>query len=176
MELCDNTPRVHLVEFRKVTLGRFREGNAGILYMLSKAQNKTQPTKQSAAVYVRSIEDAATRKEAKELVKLFAEATAWKPVMWGNMVGFGSYHYKYDSGREGDFFATGFALRKSGPTVYIMPGYEEYADMLKKLGPHKLGKSCLYLKSLADVDEAVLKRLIKAGLRDLKKQYPVTAS
>lgn len=143
---------------------------------MSTAQNKTQPTKLSAVAYVKSIEDTTTRKDAQELVKLFKEATGWKPVMWGNMIGFGSYHYKYDSGREGDMFATGFAMRKSGPTVYIMPGYEDYSVLLEKLGPHKLGKSCLYLKTIADIDQAVLKKLIKAGLRDLKKMYPVKGS
>jgi len=99
-----------------------------------------------------------------------------KPVMWGNMIGFGSYHYKYDSGREGDMFATGFAIRKSGPTIYIMPGYEDYADMLKNIGPHKLGKSCLYVKNLEKIDLKVLQKLIKAGLKDLQKKYPVHKS
>lgn len=138
----------------------------------SKNNNKTKPTKLSASAYINSIEDKKTKAEAKELVKIFKEVTGKQPVLWGNMIGFGTYHYKYPTGREGDFFATGFAMRKSGPTIYIMPGYEDYSDILKKLGPHKLGKSCLYLKLLDDVDTRVLKKLIKTGLKDLKKLYP----
>ena len=80
----------------------------------------------------------------------------------------------FDSGREGDFLATGFAMRKSGPTIYIMPGYNDYSALMEKLGPHKLGKSCLYFKKVADIDLAILKKIIAAGLRDLKKTYPVT--
>lgn len=136
--------------------------------------NKTEPTKQSVSAFIAAIEDSVRRAEAKQLLVLFKDTTGAKPTLWGDMIGFGSYHYTYESGREGHFFATGFALRKSGPTIYIMPGYADYSALLKQLGPHKLGKSCLYLKHLADIDRAVLKKLIKAGLRDLKKTYPVT--
>jgi hypothetical protein len=94
--------------------------------------------------------------------------------MWGNIFGFGSYHYQYDSGREGDFLATGFAMRQSGPTIYIMPGYHDYGELLNKLGPHKLGKSCLYLKSLEGIHLPTLKKLIRAGLKDLRQEFPVT--
>ena len=94
--------------------------------------------------------------------------------MWGQyIVGFGRYHYKYASGREGDHLATGFAMRKSGPTIYIMPGYKDYGHILKTLGPHKLGKGCLYIKSIEDTHIPTLKKLIRAGLADLKKMYPV---
>ena len=141
---------------------------------MAKSQNKTQPTKMSATKYLDSVEDAGLRKDGKILLKIFKEATKAKPVMWGNIVGFGSYHYKYDSGREGDFLATGFALRKSGPTIYIMPGYEDYSGIMEKLGlKYKLGKSCLYLKNLEGLNEGALKKLIKAGLKDLNKRYPV---
>lgn len=139
---------------------------------MSKSENKTKPTKQSAASYARSLPKA-DRDIATVLIKLFKDSTGMKPVMWGNIIGFGSYHYVYDSGREGDFLATGFAMRKSGPTVYIMPGYQDYSSMLRDLGPYKLGKSCLYLKSLDDIDLNILKKLIKTGLKDLKKKYPV---
>jgi len=141
---------------------------------MAKSQNKTQPTKMSATKYLDSIEDAGLRKDGKILLKIFKEATKEKPVMWGNIVGFGSYHYKHDSGREGDFMATGFALRKSGPTIYIMPGYEDYSEIMDKLNmKYKLGKSCLYLKNLEGLNEGALKKLIKAGLKDLNKRYPV---
>lgn len=94
--------------------------------------------------------------------------------MWGDtMVCFGEYDYKRSNGDYGSYFATGFAIRKSGPTVYIMPGYDDYSEMLEKLGPHKLGKSCLYLKRVADIDLKVLEKLIKAGLKDLKKTHTV---
>lgn len=117
----------------------------------------------------------AGQSEAKQLIEIFTEVTKVKPVMWGpSIVGFGRYHYTYESGREGDCAATGFSMRKSGPTLYIMPGYKDYSDILKNLGPHKLGKSCLYLKSLEDIHIPTLKKLIRAGLADLKKIFPVT--
>ena len=138
------------------------------------SQNKTTATKQSVSAFLNKIEDPALRRESKELLKIFKEVTGAKPVLWGSsIIGFGSYHYTYDSGREGDSPATGFSARKIGLTIYLMPGYQDYSDILKNLGPHKLGKSCLYLKSLEDIDRNVLKKLIKAGLRDLKKLYPV---
>jgi len=142
---------------------------------MTKSNNKTIPTKLTISEYLKSL-SAEDQKKAKELIKVFRKSTNMKPVIWGNMVGFGSYHYKYDSGREGDMFATGFAMRKSGPTIYIMPGYEDYTKILKKIGPHKLGKSCLYLKNLDDVDYNALEKLIKTGLKDLSKEYPVTKS
>lgn len=94
--------------------------------------------------------------------------------MWGNIIGFGNYHYVYESGREEDFLATGFAMRKSGPTIYITLGYKNYSKMLSNLGPHKLGKSCLYLKNLDGINLKILQKLIKSGLNDLSKIYSVT--
>ncbi|HKL04066.1 MAG TPA: DUF1801 domain-containing protein [Cryomorphaceae bacterium] len=142
---------------------------------MSVAKNKTIPGKLSVTTYISSL-SVEEQKIAKELLSIFKTTTSMKPVMWGNMVGFGSYHYKYESGREGDMFATGFAMRKNGPTIYVMPGYEDYSLILKNLGPHKLGKSCLYLKNLNDIDVKVLQKLIKVGLKDLAKQYPVVSS
>ncbi len=141
---------------------------------MSKKELKTQKNNGSVSAYIKSIDDAALQKDGKALLKIFKETTGKPAKMWGDsIVGFGEYHYTYASGREGDWMATGFSLRKSGPTIYIMPGYQNYSDILKDLGPHKLGKSCLYLKRLSDVNEKVLKELIKTGLKDLKKQYPV---
>jgi hypothetical protein len=92
--------------------------------------------------------------------------------MWGpSMVGYGTYHYKYDSGREGDFMVTGFSPRKQALTVYIMPGFSGFAALLDKLGKYKTGKSCLYIKRLSDVDEKVLERLISESVRQMRKQY-----
>ncbi len=139
------------------------------------SQNKTVPKSQTPAKYIQTLAKQ-EQEQAKTLLKIFKETTAMNPVMWGSMFGFGSYHYKYDSGREGDFLATGFAIRKSGPTIYIMPGYQNYEKILKDIGPHKLGKSCLYLKNLDELNVRVLQKLIKTGLKDLNKKYPVQGS
>ncbi len=97
--------------------------------------------------------------------------------MWGgSIIGYGQYHYVYDSGREGDFLATGFAPRKSNMVVYIMPGYADFSEILTRLGPHKIGKSCLYLGALTRVDLDVLAELIQAGLDDLQRRWPITAT
>lgn len=141
---------------------------------MSKTSNKTVPAKGGVAAYVKSL-SAKEQEMATELIQLFSRVTNMKPVMWGSMVGFGSYHYKYESGREGDFFATGFAMRKSGPTIYIMSGYQNYAASPKKIDPHKLGKSCLYLKDLENIDRTVLQKLIATGLADLAKKYLVSS-
>ncbi len=94
--------------------------------------------------------------------------------MWGSsIIGFGEYHYTYPSGQTGDWMATGFSPRKNALTIYIMPGYADYGALLKKLGPHKLGKSCLYIKRLSDIDTTILEKLVKRGITDLKKKYPV---
>lgn len=92
------------------------------------------------------------------------------------MIGYGRYDYEYKSGHSGSFFATGFAPRKAKLSIYIMPGYQDYGFILDRLGKHALGKSCLYINKLADVDTDVLKELVRAGLDDLGKMYPVTGS
>ena len=141
--------------------------------MTKEAKLKTTKNNKSVSDYVKSLTPEA-QKEAKTLLKVFKDATGSKSKMWGSsIVGFGEYRYKYDSGREGDFLATGFSMRKSGPTLYIMPGYQDYGALLKKIGPHKLGKSCLYLKNLDGIDLKVVAKLIKVGLKDLKKIYSV---
>lgn len=94
------------------------------------------------------------------------------PKMWGSIVGFGDYHYKYESGREGDFFRTGFSPRAQNITLYIMPGYHDLDEKLSRLGKHKLGKSCLYIKRLSDVDEDVLEEIVAFGLSEMDKKYP----
>ena len=140
---------------------------------MPKNQNKTQPTTQSVHAFIKSLAPN-VQSDAKVLLKAFEDATGMHAVMWGNIVGFGKYHYKYESGREGDFMATGFAMRKSGPTIYIMPGYQDYNEMLKKLDtPYKLGKSCLYLKNTDGLNIPALKKLITQGVKDLGKFYPV---
>lgn len=132
---------------------------------------KLKTTKNSLSVndYIKSI-DPSLQADAKKLLKIFKDATSVSPKMWGpSIVGFGEYTYYRSNGDEGQFMATGFSIRKSGPTLYIMPGYQDYSELMKKLGPHKLGKSCLYLKSLDDIDLKIVEKIIKAGLKDLKK-------
>ena len=101
------------------------------------------------------------------------ELTGEEPILWGNsLVGFGTYHYKYESGREGDFFLTGFSPRKTALTIYIMAGFSKYENLLKQLGKFKIGKSCLYVKKLDDINRRVLKELIEDSIQEIKKKYP----
>lgn len=140
---------------------------------MANAKNKTTLNKNSVSKFLNAIEDPQRRKDAKAVAKLMQEITGHKPAMWGSsIVGFDAYHYKYDSGREGDMCAVGFSPRKNALTLYIMPGYQDFGDLLEKLGPHKIGKSCLYLKKLDDVHLPTLKKIIKKGYKDLKKMYP----
>jgi len=105
---------------------------------------------------------------------MMAELTGMEPRMWGaSIVGFGEYHYKYDSGREGDSIRIGFSSRAQNISIYIMPGYQDFSDELARLGKHKIGKACLYIKRLSDVDEAVLKEIMVKGLRLLEEKYPL---
>ncbi len=141
---------------------------------MSKAENKTRPTGQAIADFIASVEPPAKQEDARALDHLFRDVTGFEPVMWGpSIIGYGRYHYRYDSGREGDFLATGFSPRKARHSIYIMPGYADYGDILARLGKHKMGKSCLYVNKLADIDLDVLADLIRAGLRDLDKTWPV---
>ena len=130
------------------------------------AELKTKPTKQSVNEFISNIVDEKRRKDCRVVLKLMAEATGAKPEMWGpSIVGFGRYRYKYESGREGDWMVTGFSPRKSDLTLYIMPGFDRYADLMKRLGKHKTGKSCLYLKSLDGIDLAVLRKLVEHSVK-----------
>lgn len=137
------------------------------------AEPKTQRTKASVASFLASIEDETRRKDAKALDKMFRDLTGEKPAMWGSsIVGYGTYHYTYASGREGDWMRTGFSPRKANLVVYIMPGFKEYDALMKKLGKHKTGKSCLYTNKLADVDESVLRELVKRSWKHMQGKYP----
>jgi hypothetical protein len=135
------------------------------------AENQTRPTEVSVASYLARIEDADRRKDCKALSALMTKATKQKPKMWGPaIVGFGSYHYKYESGREGDSCLAGFASRKSDITVYLGSTFAGRDQMLAKLGKHKVGGGCLYLKKLGDVDLKVLEKMIVASVAERKKQ------
>lgn len=115
--------------------------------------------------------------ETRALDSLFRDITGYAPHIWaGRMVGYGAYDYTYDSGHSGTSLATGFAPGKARISVYIMPGYADFGHILDRLGPHKMGKACLYLTRLARVDSAVLGELIAAGLQDLRTRWPVRAA
>ncbi|MCH8522568.1 DUF1801 domain-containing protein [Glycocaulis sp.] len=136
--------------------------------------DKTQPEKLSVDAFLASIEPDQKRDEARQLDALFRKVTGFEPVMWGaSMVGYGRYHYRYESGREGDFFATGFSPRKAQFSVYILPGYSDFGTILDRLGKHSKGKACLNVKRLSDIDMDVLGELIAAGLKDLDTRWKV---
>ncbi|MEO0897871.1 MAG: DUF1801 domain-containing protein [Bacteroidota bacterium] len=133
---------------------------------------KTAPNDQSVEAFLNTVQQDQKRRDAFELLALMEELTGEKPRMWGNsIVGFGSYHYKYDSGREGEWFLTGFSPRKTSFTLYVMSGLESVEEKLEKLGKHKQGKSCLYVNKLADIDLTVLEDMIKDSIAHLKHRY-----
>jgi hypothetical protein len=134
------------------------------------AELKTKRTEKSVDGFLKSLKDEQKRQDCLMLVKLMRQATGAEPKMWGeSIVGFGDYHYKYESGREADWFMTGFSPRKQNLTVYLMCGTERHPGLLKKLGKYKTGKGCLYFKRLADIDAAVLCAMVKHCLGQLKK-------
>jgi Domain of unknown function (DU1801) len=136
------------------------------------SDNKTKPNSASVTEFLNSVADEQKRKDCKAISKLMKEVTGTPAKMWGDsMVGFGSYHYKYDSGREGDFFLTGFSPRKQNLTIYIMAGFERYPKLVKKLGKCKTSKSCLYIKRLEDLDLDVLRELVKVSSEDIARRY-----
>ena len=137
---------------------------------MAKAELKTKENEASVEEFLNTVPDEQKRKDSFELVKLFEKATKEKAKMWGTaIVGFGSYHYKYDSGHEGDMCLVGFSPRKANLTLYVMLGGLEGNTLLEKLGKHKTGKGCLYINKLADVDLKVLSELIKKAYTRGKK-------
>ena len=129
------------------------------------AELKTQKTRASVAKFLASIEDQKRRKDSRAVLKMMKEITGDKPEMWGPaIIGFGSYHYTYASGREGDWFLTGFSPRKQALTLYIMSGFSKYDALLKKLGKFKTGKACLYIKKLEDIHLPTLEELIRRSV------------
>jgi hypothetical protein len=136
------------------------------------AKNKTVETQASVDAFIEAVDDESRRSDSRELVVLMQTITGHEAKMWGpSMVGFGAYHYRYASGREGDYFITGFSPRKTALSVYVMPGLERYEKQLARLGPHKTGKSCLYLKSLDTIDRDVLKEIVSDSVRVMHEQY-----
>jgi hypothetical protein len=136
------------------------------------AENKTRPTRASVTAFMAAIHDPGMRADAKKVAAMMRRATGKRARMWGpSIVGYGSYHYRYESGREGDFMITGFSPRKQALTIYIMPGFSRFPDLMSKLGKYKTGKSCLYIRRLADVDETVLERLIEESVSYMRAHY-----
>jgi len=137
------------------------------------AKNKTTETQQSVTDFINAVENDAKRNDAFELVKTMQEATGFEPKMWGpSIIGFGSYHYKYDSGHEGDAPLAAFSPRKAATTVYFYLPEENREELLSKLGKHKSSKACIYINKLTDIDIEVLKKIILLSIEFTQKLYP----
>ena len=136
------------------------------------AENKTQATEASVDAHLAAIDDEGRRNDCAALVKLMSKVTRAQPKMWGpSIVGFGSYHYRYDSGREGDSCATGFASRKGDISIYLVAEFPGQDELLAQLGRHKMGKDCLYVRRLADVDMKVLEKLVAGSVAEVRRRY-----
>jgi hypothetical protein len=133
----------------------------------------TVPTGQPVDEFLAGVEPARRREEALVLRDLFAERTGAPPVMWGpSIIGYGQYHYRYDSGREGDFLICGFSPRKTRHSLYLMPGYGAYDGLIARLGKHKTGAACVYVNKLDDIDLDVLGELVTACWEKMRRDYP----
>lgn len=135
--------------------------------------NKTKTTEVDPIDFINAqVADEQKKKDSLQLIELMTTWSAYEPKMWGSsLIGFGRYHYKYDSGREGDWFLTGFSPRKNNLSIYITAGFEKYNDIMSKLGKYSTGASCLYVKRLSDIDIDTLKVLVERSVRDMKKRY-----
>jgi len=134
------------------------------------AELKTKKNNASVAKFLQSIDDDQKREDSIAIVAMMKQITKGEPSMWGtSIVGFGKYHYKYESGREADWFLTGFSPRKQNLTLYVMAGFREYGDLLKSLGKHKTGKSCLYIDRLKDVHMPTLKKMIQKSVAHMQQ-------
>lgn len=141
------------------------------------AEQKTKPGSGDAGAFLAQIEDPAKRADAQRLVEMMEEVSGEKPTLWGTMVGFGRYHYRYESGHEGDSFLVGFAPRKAEFSIYLMGCYfpeveQERNALLARLGKHRMGKACLYVKRLSDIDLGVLRALAELSVKTLRETYP----
>jgi hypothetical protein len=129
------------------------------------AENKTQKTGQSVEEFLNHLPDERKRRDSFAILEMMIQATRAEPKMWGtSIIGLGDSHYKYESGREGDWFLIGFSPRKQNLTLYLMDGFERYGELLEKLGKYSTGKSCLYIKKLEDIDLAILKEMIEQSV------------
>lgn len=137
------------------------------------AKNKTAETKASVKGFLEAVADETKRKDSFRIIELMKDQTGFEPKMWGpSIVGFGSYHYKYDSGHEGDAPLAGFSPRKDSLVIYIATSFDQRKELLQQLGKHKSSKSCVYIKKLDDVDLKVLMKLVTLSMKQVKKMYP----
>jgi len=133
---------------------------------------KTTPTEASVEAFLDAVEDDARREDCRTVLDLMQRVTGEPPQMWGaSIIGFGSYHYVYESSREGDWFLTGFSPRKRSLTLYIMAGFSRYDELMERLGKHRTGKSCLYVNRLADIDLDVLEDLVRQSVAHMRKVH-----
>jgi len=133
---------------------------------------KTRPNSASVTAFMQAIDDPQKKADAKKVAAMMRKATGKRAKMWGpSIVGFGKYSYSNTAGKDFEWMLTGFSPRKQALTVYIMPGFSRYKSLLAKLGKHKTGKSCLYIKRLSDIDEAVLEQLIAASVKRMRQVY-----
>ncbi|OYU84908.1 MAG: hypothetical protein CFE24_04600 [Flavobacterium sp. BFFFF2] len=140
---------------------------------MAKSTNKTQETTASVAEFVAQQTDDARRKTCEKLIHIFSKASKFEPKMWGpSIIGFGSYHYKYESGREGDAPLSGFAPRKNDFSLYLSANFPDRELLLSKLGPHKSAKACVYIKNDHDINEEVLAEMVKRSVAHVQEMYP----
>ena len=136
------------------------------------AENKTRATKASVDAYLAAIGDEARRQDCEALVALMRQVTTCDPAMWGSsIVGFGSYHYRYDSGHEGDACLVGFSSRKGDISIYLMAGFAGQDELLARLGRHRMGKACLYVRRLSDIDVGVLRALVAGSVAEMNRLH-----
>jgi hypothetical protein len=141
------------------------------------AENKTKATDADVSEFINGVLDERKRQDSLALLALMREVTGEEPKMWGSsMVGFGSYHYQYASGREGDAFLTGFSPRKQNLVLYIMAGFEQYSELLARLGKHTTGSSCLYVKRLSDIDLETLRELVAKSVEHVRQTWATHGS
>ncbi len=139
------------------------------------AETKTQAHDGDVATFIEAVADEKQRADAHAITAMMARLSGEPPKMWGpSIIGFGRYHYQYDSGREGDSLRIGFSPRKGQTVLYMMDGYNDHAEQLARLGKHKIGKSCLYIKRLSDIDMTVLEEMAAGSLDYMAKQYPAS--
>ena len=135
------------------------------------ADNKTVANDKDVCEFIAAIDDEKKRTDCNELLRIMEEISSEKASMWGDsIIGFGDYHYRYDSGREGDMFVVGFSPRKQAISLYLMAGFKRYPEIMARLGKYKIGKSCLYVKSLKDINEEALRSLIKGSVDHFKNK------
>ena len=137
------------------------------------AKIKTTETSKSVTEFVNSVSDEIKRKDSLKIIDIMQKQTGFEPKMWGpGIIGFGNYHYKYESGHEGDMPLAGFSPRSTGVVLYLCENFENKDELFQKLGKHKAGKVCIYIKRIADIDVSVLKKMISNSVKHIQALYP----